>query len=127
MRRTRSSLETRTSPIAGSADASSCEAESGGLTGSIYDPGAEGGDPLRLRAQAEALADGDAGHPGDLAARRDDGQAAPQGAWDTGVGEDVLERLGAAEAEGTHPVALLPRTHTELVSEPVRVERRRVR
>ena len=57
------------------------------------------------------------GHPHDLAAHLDDRQRAPQRARDLAVGEEVLERLAAAEAERAHAVALAPAAHGGGVAE----------
>src|SRR5690606_32502116 len=71
------------------------------------------GDPARREADglrragrgAEALPDGDARDPGDLAAGLDDRERPPELARDLPVGEEVLERLAPSQSGRAHPVA----------------------
>src|SRR5829696_5640622 len=69
----------------------------------------EPGTVARSVADAEALARGDPGHPGDLAVGEHHGRARPALARNLAVGEEVLQRAAAAEAERAHPVARAPR------------------
>ena len=72
---------------------------------------------------AEPLAGGDAGHPGDLAARDDDRHGRGRRSRGTlPVGEQVLQRAAAAEAERAHAVAGAPRPDLEPGAERVGVE-----
>src|SRR5947208_10086390 len=69
-------------------------------------------DPRGARGAArdlEALRKRNARHPRDLSLGFDHGQRAAKRAWHLPVGEEVLKRLRALEAEWTHPVSLVPR------------------
>src|SRR3954452_15111695 len=97
MRCWRSSAWTRISPIA-----SLIEPRSLGALGVA--PGQPDA-VVRRRADAEALARGHAGHPGDLPGADHHGQGRAARARDLAVGEEVLERAAPAQPEGAHAVA----------------------
>ena len=63
--------------------------------------------------RGELLGDRDARDPGDPPIGGDDRQRVPQRARNLAVGEEVLQRLAAAEAERAHPVAVAPGPHGE--------------
>src|SRR5438876_3981972 len=77
----------------------------------------------RARGDAEALPGGEPGYPGDLAGGDDDGDLRAPVARNLAVGEQVLERARAVEAERPHPVARPPRPDLEARGEPRGVER----
>src|SRR3954453_4911750 len=84
---------------------------------------AERDPPGRRGAGSEAVSGGDARDPGDLVAGEDDRHRGAPLARDLAVGEQVLQRAAAAEAEWTHPVAGPPRADGQGRAEPVGVER----
>ena len=72
---------------------------------------------------AEALAGGDARHPGDLAPRDHHRRERAARARDLAVGEEVLQRAAAGEPQRTHAVARAPAPHLELRRQRRGVER----
>src|SRR5207302_7680473 len=80
------------------------------------------GTPLVFEPSPKPLADGHAWHARDLARGLDDRPGGTFDAWDLAVGEQVLQRLGPAEAGRPHAVALTPRAHQRRVAEGDGVE-----
>ena len=72
----------------------------------------------RSRLGGEALVERHARHPHDLPAGLDHRQRAAQRARHLAVGEQVLERLGAAEPDRAHAVAVPPGAHHERARRP---------
>src|SRR5215218_1561960 len=74
----------------------------------LFEPRCEADATCGVGCCGEALCDGEASYPGDLACGFDDGESAAQLAGDLAVGEEVLEGLGAAEAEWADAIAVAP-------------------